>query len=315
MIRTSEDFWFNGVDAKTFGITNINVDDGSSSNSLLQEPFLGSRTINEERLKWNPKPYFYNSQEACKTFNLSFGFDRNNSIMMNKAGLRRIAMWFGDTRQYHELWFAEDCFLDGDGNYDINNPRRIYRVMLTGDSTVNHFGLSEGYVSLSLKTDSPYCYSPIFGGRVWSEDERANDNDGSYVYFGNYADMVIKPQIRIIVGQKDPDNPTDDPHNQSIKIIGQKIEDNQLPPITYDGFQRDYPYTPTDYTKFPSFEFSGGVKATGFFQLLGTVFYGEKFYLGDKTYEFDLGMGKPYNKNEINNILVPINDGVMIIAM
>lgn len=307
MIRSSEEFWYNGHSSKEMGLLNVNIE----MNDALSEPFLGNRTINEEKLKWNPKPFFYNAQEACKTFTLDFAFDFYDNVAMNKTALRRIAMWFGDTRQYHDLWFAEDCFLDTNGNYDITNPRRKYRAMITGDSNINHFGLQEGWISLSIKTDSPYCYSPIMGGRIWNEDERANDNDGSYIYFGNYADMVIKPQIQITVGQKDPDDITDDPHNQSIKIIGEQIEDNQKPPVTIDGFQRDYIYTPTDYSKFPIFEFSGGKNATGFFQLLDTVFYGEKFYLGNNNvYEFDLGMGKPFNKSETNNILVPINDGV-----
>lgn len=307
MILSSKEFWYNGHSSKEFEIENITID-----KDVLEEPFLGSRTINEEKIKWNPTPYFYNAQESCKMLNLSFAISNYNSntTVMNKTVLRRLAIWLSDLKQYHDLWFLEDCYKDEDGNYDITNPRRIYRAMLSGDSTINHFGLPEGWIDLTFKCDSPYCYSPILGGHIYNCDERANDGDGSVVYFGNYADMIIKPQIKIIVGQKDPDDETDDPHNQSIKIIGEKIEENQLPPVTIDGFQRDYPYTPTDYTKFPVFEFSGGKKATGFFQLLDTVFYGEKFYLGEKVYEFDLGMGKPYNKYELNNILVPIEDGI-----
>ncbi len=306
MIKTSEEFYYNGFSSKKFGVLNVNI-----SNAELVEPLFGNRTLNEERLKYKDESYFHNIIEDGKTLTLELAFDFYNNVEMTNSALRGVKRWLGGRQGFKSLWFSEDCFLDDNGNYDITKPRRIYKATVVETSNVTHFGLQEGYVTVTFKCNSGYCYSPIMRGRIWNEIATDDPDNQPAIYFGNYADMPIKPQIQITVGQKDPDDETDDPHNQSIKIIGEQIEDNQKPPITIDGFQRDYPYTPTDYSKFPVFEFSGGKKATGFFQLLDTIFFGEKFYLGNNNvYEFDLGMGKPFNKSETENILVPINDGV-----
>lgn len=302
MIKSSLRFHYNGQNSDDLGVLNVNVD----TNGMLQEPFIANRNLNKTRLKYRDKAYFQNIQEEGKTFELQIAF--SDDVRMNNSKQREVIRWLSAKDSYKELWFEEDCedTLDGE-DYDLNRPKRIYMATMVGASNLNHFGLQQGYCSVVFETQSPYCESLEKGGydyHVGEAELNEDESRGSKIYFFNHSDFFIKPQIKIQVGRV---NGTD-VFNQGIRITGEAIDD-----LTLGGnfepnnnFRRTYDVSQTDFSKFLPFEFSEGKKATGFFQLMNTAFYGEKFLLGDYTYEFDLGYGKPYNKLETSNILVPV---------
>lgn len=299
MIKSSMDFHFNGHNSSELGIINVSVDDG-----LYDEPLFSSREIIEEKTRWNPKPYFNGVEEQCKRFELTFTF--TDEVKMNKRALRNVMRWLGRNDRYSEMWFLDDCEINPKTmERDISRPKRIYFAMLEGESTVYHAGVEQGYITLTFKTNSPYCYSGIKGGDTYvlkaDRDENVLDMSeegaNSFVFFFNHGDFPIKPEISF----------KNTIANQKIKIVGKKI--TNVPERPLNEFDSTYPIEETDYKKFPVFEISEGKKAKGSFELLDTVYDGETVTLGEKKYEFDLGDNLPKNKNDKKNILVPVESG------
>ncbi|NMM61183.1 hypothetical protein HBE96_00380 [Clostridium sp. P21] len=298
MIKASENFYFNGSYASDFGIINVNID----SSGMIQEPFFSNRTLNKTKLKYKDNAYFQNIQTDVKQIELQLAF--SDEIVVTNSLKRAVQRWLLDTTGYKELWFEQDCQVLND-EYDITKPKRIYMATVVNNSMFNHFNLPAGYFNVTFETNSDICYSLERGNQPYkvmeSEDET---EDSSKIYFFNHSDFLIKPQIKIQVGHV----PGTDENNQSIKMTSHEIDDLSLGGNSElnDNFRRIYDVQKTDFSKFPPFEFSEGKSASGIFQLLGTIFYGEKFILGNNTYEFDLGYGKPYNKLETSNIMVPV---------
>jgi hypothetical protein len=300
MIRTSELFSFAGETSDKYNIINVNISDG-----MLQDPFFSNRNFNKTRIKGRDSSYFQNIQNDPKTFELQLAF--SDEVVVTNSMLRAVQNWLCKSNGFQPLWFLEDCQIIND-EYDINQPKRVYQAVATGSSNFNHFGLGGGYFNITFECKNSYAESLEKGGYDYSVEEAVPDEDGnptgSKVYFFNHSDFLIKPQIKIQVGHV----PGTDENNQGIKMTLEEIDNKTLGGNFQldDGFQRSYPVSKTDFSKFPPFEFSEGKSASGFFQLLGTVFYGEKFTLGNTgSYEFDLGYGKCYNKLE-SNILVPV---------
>ncbi|MBI6875610.1 Ig-like domain-containing protein [Clostridium aciditolerans] len=301
MIKSSEIFSFAGETSDKYNIVNININEG-----MLQDPFYSNRNFNKARIKGRNSSYFQNIQNDPKVFELQLAFD--DSIKVTNSMLRAVQNWLCKNDGFHPLYFLEDCEPTSDGyDFDITKPKRIYMAVAIGSSNFNHFGLGGGYFNVTFETDSDVCYSLERGNYDYNVGEAVNTDDeqldSSKVYFFNHGDFVIKPQIKIQVAHVSGT----DVNNQGIRITGEAIDDLSLGGNSEpnDGFERSYPIPTTDYSKFPAFCFSEGKSASGFFQLLGTVFYGEKMVLGNNTYEFDLGYGKCYNKLE-SNILVPV---------
>lgn len=301
MIKSSEDFYYNGHYSTEFHIKNVNIDD---SDSMLSEPLFSTRTLTKEKLKYRSRSYFQNIQPDNKQITLSLAFE--NGIEVTNSLLRAVQSWLLSYNGYKDLWFLDDC-KQVDGTYDITKPRRIYKATIIESGNFYHFGMPEGYIGdIKFETNSPYCYSSERGGDIYNLNPNTDENSPEYsiVNFFNHGDFPILPQMKIIVGVGD----NEDSNNLGLTIIGKKVkpENVSIGKEINDGFNKIFVDESYDFSKYPIFQFKKGSKASGFFQLVGTVYYGEKFILGDYVYEFDLGYGKPYNKNDTENILVPV---------
>lgn len=303
MIKSSEIFSFAGETSDKYNIVNININEG-----MLQDPFYSNRNFNKARIKGRNSSYFQNIQNDPKVFELQLAFD--DSIKVTNSMLRAVQNWLCKNDGFHPLYFLEDCEPTSDGyDFDITKPKRIYMAVAIGSSNFNHFGLGGGYFNVTFECKNSYAESLERGNHpyeVSQADEKEDEAAGSSkLYFFNHGDWEIKPQIKIQVGHV----PGTDVNNQGIKMTLEEIDDETLGGNfeLNDDFRRTYDVPKTDFSKFPPFEFSQGKSASGFFQLLGTTYYGEKFILGNiGNYEFDLGYGKPYNKLETSNIMVPV---------
>src|SRR5690606_21030727 len=58
-----------------------------------------------------------------------------------------------------------------------------------------HNGLSQGYVQLSMRCDSPFSYSPVYVSDIY--DFSVNIEEGSNIQFENYGDGICKPIITL----------------------------------------------------------------------------------------------------------------------
>jgi predicted phage tail component-like protein len=138
-IRSSEYFSYAGVLSSDMGIRNVNLDTG-----MLEEPFMSTREIVEIKIPGRDEPYFQRVEQAPLEFTVSFLFDNG----FDEAKTRATARWLKQT-YYQPLWFSD-------------NPNRIYYAMVVNDSKLVHNCLSEGYVTLTFRCNSPYAYSPVY---------------------------------------------------------------------------------------------------------------------------------------------------------
>lgn len=163
----SLNFTYDGVSSEDMGVVLINEDGG-----LYKDIFLPQRSIREKKINGKDRPYFMGVENNPLSFSLSFFInqweDRNN--------LREIARWmFTD---YYKPLILE------------SNPNRIFYAIIEGNSTILHNGCQNGYVTLNIKCDSPYSYSPLI-----RHDLSVRDN--YEVYFYNEGDVTIRPQLKI----------------------------------------------------------------------------------------------------------------------
>jgi predicted phage tail component-like protein len=136
MIRESVYFTFAGIPSSDFGIMNVSISSG-----LYEESFLANRSIKEFTIRGNDKPYFQEVKKDPKSIQVSFAFeDKWDDELINK-----VARWL-DVDFYQPLVFSEE-------------QERVYYVMPVDSATLIHNGLKQGYITLTLRCDSPYSYS------------------------------------------------------------------------------------------------------------------------------------------------------------
>jgi phage-related protein len=136
MIREANYFEFNGIRSTDFNIRNVSISGG-----LYQESFLSNRTINEVVIRGKDKPYLFDVTKDPLSFQLSFFFEGG---------------WDDDMLSEVVKWLDVDCYkpLFFDTNID-----KVYYCMPVSSTDLMHNGLREGYVTLTMRCDSPYAYS------------------------------------------------------------------------------------------------------------------------------------------------------------
>lgn len=169
----STGFRYNNVHSNDIGGVNCQV-----GTDLFEESFLSSRSIEEESIAGRDKPYFMGLENEPLEFPMTIYFD-----VFDKDKRREVARLFS-VNYYKPLIFD-------------SNPDRIFYCMYDGDFDKKHNGQNQGYITLNMKCDSPYSYSPVYTTRVY--DLTDNSSEGTEIKFENYGDTVCKPQITIEV--------------------------------------------------------------------------------------------------------------------
>lgn len=132
-------FSYAGIKSSDMGLINVKIDGG-----MFEEPFLPTRQIEEIKVRGRDKPYFQEVRLEPLSFNLSFAFEYG----YDEAKIREVARWL--CQSYYQPF------------YTIDNPDRIFYCMIEGDSSLIHNGLKQGYITLTMRCDSPYSYSPKY---------------------------------------------------------------------------------------------------------------------------------------------------------
>lgn len=135
IIKESLYFSFAGRRSDEFGIINVSVQPG-----LYEETFMSSRSIRETTVRGNPKPYFTEVDRQPKSFTLNFAFHKT----WNDELINEVTRWL-DTDYYEPLFFSE-------------NIDKVFYAMPIDDTTLIHNGLKQGYLTLTMRCDSPYSY-------------------------------------------------------------------------------------------------------------------------------------------------------------
>ena len=227
LIRESEYFEFDGrASDEEFGIRNISISTG-----LFSEPFLSSRSINEISVPYNDKPYFIGVNEDPKSLNLSFLPD----FGWTDETMNAIARWL-KAKEYKPLIFS-------------SMPDKVMYAMAVDTSELIHNGRGEGYITITMRLDSPHSYSheKVDGWYDFSSGQ-------GVIEFENHGDEEIQPEIHIwkvgngdvtinkpyeedepliITNLKDGDEITIDPE---LRIV----ETEPPNPLIYNNFNDNY---------------------------------------------------------------------------
>jgi phage-related protein len=154
-----------------YDIMNISID----TNSLYSEPFLANRTIKEFKVRGNDRPYFSEIQRDPLTFSLSFYFQET----FDDELISQVKQWLNQD-YYKPLIFSD-------------YPDHIFYALVIDSPSIVHNGLKQGYVTLNIRCDSPYSYSP----EIMTPYYNFVENDINNLTLENAGDVPILPQIFI----------------------------------------------------------------------------------------------------------------------
>jgi phage-related protein len=170
MIKDSLYFVYDEVNSMDFGIMNVSISEG-----LYEEPFLATRTIKEFKVRGNDRPYFSEIQRDPLSFSLSFYFENG----WDDELISQVKQWLNQD-YYKPLIFSEQ-------------PDKVYYALIIDSPSVTHNGLKQGYVTLNVRCDSPYSYSPELMTPLYT----FSDSEVNNLTINNSGDCTIYPQIYI----------------------------------------------------------------------------------------------------------------------
>ncbi|WP_019638999.1 phage tail domain-containing protein [Paenibacillus fonticola] len=171
-IRNSLYFSYAGRVSAEFGILNVSLSGG-----MAEEPLASSREIYEVSVKGRDQPYFQGMEKDPLRFNVSFAFKNN----WDSQKLREVTRWLTEHDYYQELFFTNDIGRD---------PERIYYALVVDDPTLVHNSLSQGYINLTFRCDSPYAYSPTRTSQLYKWEKNSHTNTISNFSQGDKKSMI-----------------------------------------------------------------------------------------------------------------------------
>jgi phage-related protein len=166
------DFYFNGEFSLDKGVFNAVTENG-----LYEDVFLSERIVNAELVKNQTKGYLLSIDRSLFSFTLILA----SKEPWTRAKLDEIATWL-DVDYFKEFYFVDES-------------ERRYFVMPNASPTFTHTGTEEGYVTVEMKSISPYTFSPNNISQEYNIS--ANVSEGFVINFANNGHFVLMPIIRI----------------------------------------------------------------------------------------------------------------------
>jgi phage-related protein len=144
---------------------------------LQAEPFASSRSIREQRIKGNDRPYFMGIDREPLDFTVSFAFQDS----WDNERIGEVAKWLLSPRYYAPMIFAGDM-------------DRIFYCLCVDSPELIHNCLREGYIQLRFRCADAFTYTPVYEEIV---DLSNNSIDGTTYTFNNLGHEVCKPEVSI----------------------------------------------------------------------------------------------------------------------
>mgnify|MGYP001064795372 FL=1 len=176
-IRSSEYFIFDGIPSNSFGIINVNISSG-----MQEEPFVAGREIRETSIRGNDRPYFQGIDRQPLQFNVSFAFEER----WNRELINKVARWLTDHEYYKPLIFSDE-------------PEKIYYALFVDNPTLIHNCLSEGYINLTVRCDSPYVYSPLSLTKIYDWNETPQTIEDSNMSQEELNNLIVDANGRLVL--------------------------------------------------------------------------------------------------------------------
>lgn len=160
-------FSFDGKSSQDKGVMMVKPNGG-----LYDEFFLPNRSIVEQSVPGRSAPYYVRVDSEPLSFPIAIALiDRDY-----RNQLRDVARWLF-TDEYKPLYFE-------------SNPHRVFYAMFEGDSSLIHNGLKQGYITLNVRTNSPFGFSP-------PKSEILDVRGSLTKEFFNEGDVRIRPTLVI----------------------------------------------------------------------------------------------------------------------
>lgn len=170
-IKESLHFNYDGQSSKDFGLINV-----TTRNGMYEEMFVSSREIIETKISKNDTPYFEGLNTAPREFEMELAFVNGFTDEL----LERVYRWLFQAR-YKPLFFED-------------KPDKLFYCLAIGDSNIIHNGLKQGYISVVMRCDSPFIYSPFY----LTEKYDLSSNTGKYpITIENKGHFNLFPELSI----------------------------------------------------------------------------------------------------------------------
>lgn len=164
-------FTYDGIDSRDLGIAQISTQSG-----LYEETVGLNRSILEEKIEGSDATYTFGFNNENREFPLEIYFE-NGFTDDSLNELKRLLY-----KGYYKPLVFED------------KPHFISYCTPIGEPKLTHTGNGEGYYVVTMRTNSPYIFSPVTQSLVY--DCTAN-NDIQYVEFVNDGSYPIIPDLYI----------------------------------------------------------------------------------------------------------------------
>lgn len=162
-------FNFNGVSSDQFGLVHISLDNG-----MYEETFVSSRELVETKSKGSNKALLHSIDDSMLEFDMTIAFE--NKYTDND--IDGIIRWlFVD--QFKPLYFE-------------GSENKVYMCLPTGDASIIHNGLNEGYFTIHMRCDSSNVYSQYITSNletITTNKTITIENNG---HFDVYPEISIK---------------------------------------------------------------------------------------------------------------------------
>lgn len=129
---------YDGISCQDFGLMVVQI----GSSGMTSTRFGFNRTINEESVRGNETPYYYGYDNEPYQFSITFA-KRGEWTDLEKIN---VVKWL--YKKGYKSFVSND-------NTDIT-----YYCMPTGEANFYDNGCGEGYVTLTMRCNSPYGYLP-----------------------------------------------------------------------------------------------------------------------------------------------------------
>ncbi|MNX70414.1 Phage tail protein [compost metagenome] len=197
---------------------------------LFDEAFAPTRSINETKVKGRYNPYFQGLEYEPITLKLTFAFEDS----WDDKRIREVKRWLIQD-YYKPLWFNE-------------SPDEIYYCIMVDEARHLHNGLKQGYITITMRCDGPFTYSPI------NLSKNFKVIDSQVTEIENLGDVICKPEIFIkkvgngdisIINQTNGDKVFEfknllDGETVYVDCENEYIETNLMNTYRYNNFNNQY---------------------------------------------------------------------------
>lgn len=165
------DFHYNGRSSKEFKVIAVQIGSG-----MYEDQLVASRSVNATKLMNQEKAHLQGIEEDIREFPLTIAFENK----FTQEDIDKLVIWL--FQDYYAPFYFD------------NEPDRVVYAMPSGDSQIIHNGLNQGYVTLSMTTNSSKVYSGI---KLSKKLTTTGGTKGTLTLLNN-GHEVIKPEISIL---------------------------------------------------------------------------------------------------------------------